>query len=65
MDPPEYVFPCFFLGGPNTPPNPNAPRASIPRSLLGFPGVINQLRIYGDGDPGTNAPHGNLIVEKK
>jgi hypothetical protein len=64
MDATEYVFPCFFLGDPNatTAPNPASPAS---RNLLGLSGVINQLRISFDGDPGPGAAFGYLIVEKK
>jgi hypothetical protein len=34
MDATEYVFPCYFLGDPNT-------RAVPSRKLLGLTGVIN------------------------
>jgi hypothetical protein len=64
MDQTEYAFPCFFLGDPNTPPNPNAPPATIPRNLLGLSGVINQVRISFEGDPLPGALYGTLIVEK-
>jgi hypothetical protein len=33
MDQTEYAFPCFFLGDPNTTPNPNVPPAALPRNL--------------------------------
>ena len=38
MDPTEYAFPCFFLGDPDTSPDPNIPPARLPHYLLGFPG---------------------------
>lgn len=60
----EYVFPCYFLGDPNAPVHPS-PGAPLPRYLLGLSGVINQLRISFDGDPGPWAKYGYLIVEKK
>jgi hypothetical protein len=65
MDATEYAFPCFFLGDPSLPPDPHAPSATLPRYLLGLSGVIDQVRIGFDGDPGPGAPHGYLIVEKK
>ena len=65
LDQTEYAFPCFFLGDPGLPPNPNAPPATLPRYLLGLSGVINQVRLLFDGDPGPGAPYGCLIVEKK
>ena len=55
----------FFLGDPARTPDPNVPSASLPRCLLGLSGVINQIRIAFDGQPGPGAPHGYLIVEKK
>ena len=45
MDQTEYGFPCFFLGDPDTPPDPKAPPAAIPRYLLGLSGVVDKLRI--------------------
>jgi hypothetical protein len=30
MDPNEYAVPCFFLGDPTTPSDPNAPSATRP-----------------------------------
>jgi hypothetical protein len=65
LDQTEFAFPCFFLGDPNRRPDPNASPASLPRSLLGLSGVINQIRILFDGDPGPGAPYGFIIVEKK
>ncbi len=65
MDQTEYAFPCFFLGDPNTAPDPKAPPATMPRNLLGLSGVVNQLRLSFDGDPTPGALYGNLIVEKK
>jgi hypothetical protein len=65
MDQTEYAFPCFFLGNPNTPPDPKAPPATIPRNLLGLTGVVNQIKICFDGDPTPGALYGNMIVEKK
>lgn len=65
MDGTEYAFPCFFLGDPNTLPDPNAPPTMIPRNLLGLSGVIDQIRIAFDGDPTPGALYGNLVVERK
>jgi hypothetical protein len=65
MDQTEYAFPCFLLGDPTTPPNPNALPATLPRYLLGLSGVIDKIRLLFDGDPGPGAPYGHLIVEKK
>jgi hypothetical protein len=65
MDQTEYAFPCFFLGDPNSVPDPKTPPARTPKNLLGLSGVINQLRITFDGDPTPGALYGNMIVEKK
>jgi hypothetical protein len=65
MDQTEYVFPCFFLGDPDTVPDPNAPPSTRPRNLFGLSGVVNQIRIYFDGDPTPGALYGNLVVERK
>ncbi len=65
MDQTEYVFPCFFLGDPGLPPDPKTPAGKLPRYLFGLSGVIDQIRISLDGEPGPGAPHGHLIVEKK
>ena len=65
LDPMEYAFPCFFTGDPDQSPDPNAPPATIPRSLLGLSGVVDKLRITYDGMPvSATAPYGLLIVEK-
>jgi hypothetical protein len=58
MDATEYVFPCYFLGDPNTPPVRG-------RNLLGLTGVINQIRLTFDGATSVPAPHGVLVVEKR
>jgi hypothetical protein len=64
MDGTEYVFPCYFLGDPNTPFSPA--QAAVPRNLLGLTGVVDKVRIAFDGKPaGPAAPHGNLVVEKQ
>ena len=57
MDPTEYVFPCYFVGAPDSPP-------SSARNLLGLSGVVNQVRLSFDGTPTPIAPYGLLIVEK-
>jgi hypothetical protein len=65
MDQTEYAFPCFFLGDPDTPPNPKLPPAQRPRYLLGLTGVVDKVRWTFDGTPaGLQAPHGYMIVEK-
>jgi hypothetical protein len=64
LDPTEYAFPCFFLGDPDTPPDPNAPPARLPRPLLGLSGVVDKIRWTFDATPnGPQAPHGYLTVE--
>ncbi len=63
MDATEYVFPCFFLGDPNTPLHAYT-RQTLPRNLLGLSGVVDKLRITYDGTPAPRAAYGNLIVEK-
>jgi hypothetical protein len=57
LDATEYVFPCYFLGDPNT-------RMPSPKNLLGLTGVINQVRSAFDGTPAIGAQYGLLIVEK-
>jgi hypothetical protein len=57
MDSTEYVFPCYFLGDPNSTP-------VRPRSLLGLTGVIDQIRLIFDGTPTPVAQKGVLVVEK-
>ena len=57
MDATEYVFPCYFLGDPNT-------RPVRTRNLLGLTGVINQIRLIFDGTPSLVAQSGVLVVEK-
>jgi hypothetical protein len=65
MDQTEYACPCFFLGDPDTPLNPNAPPTREPRFLLGLSGVVDKIRLTFDGTPaGILAPRGYLIVEK-
>jgi hypothetical protein len=58
----EFVFPCFFLGDPDTPTTVTQ-TATAPRKLLGLSGVVNQIRILFDGTPSPMAAYGNLIVE--
>ncbi len=57
MDAAEYVFPCYFLGDPNT-------RSVRTRNLLGLTDVINQIRLIFDGRPSLVAQSGVLVVEK-
>jgi hypothetical protein len=65
MDQTEYVFPCYFLGEPSIPPDPNAPPGRVPRNLLGLSGVVDKVRLSFDGTPAPpHALYGNLLVEK-
>jgi hypothetical protein len=63
MDGTEHVFPCYFLGSPNTTPDPNQPPVVAP-NLLGLTGVVRKLRILFDGTPSPSAGHGVMVVEK-
>jgi hypothetical protein len=65
MDVTEYAFPCFFVGDPDTPPNPNSPAAHLPHFLLGLSGVVDKVCLSFNGTPaGPLAPHGYLVVDK-
>jgi hypothetical protein len=59
MDATEYVFPCYFLGDPDSP----LPKRA--RNLLGLSGVIDQIRFGFDGKPSVGALYGVLVVEKR
>jgi hypothetical protein len=59
MDLTEFVFPCYFVGDPNTRPPAQA------WNLLGLTGVINQIRLSFDGATSALAPWGILVVEKR
>ena len=63
MDPTEYVFPCYFIGDPDAPFDPQRP-PRFPRSLLGLSGVVDKIRILFDGTPTATAPHGLMVIEK-
>jgi hypothetical protein len=63
MDATEYVFPCFFLGDPDTPVHTYSPMTT-PHTLLGLSGVVDKLLITLGGKPSPAAPYGNLTVEK-
>jgi hypothetical protein len=58
MDATEYLFPCYFVGNPNT-------RQVRTRNLLGLTGVINQIRLIFDGTASVVAQRGILVVEKR
>ncbi len=60
----EYAIPCFFVGDPDAPTDPNQPAAQVPRSLLGLTGVVDKVRILFDGVPTPGAAYSNLIVEQ-
>jgi len=59
MDLTESIFPCYFLGNPDTPPPPTV------KNLLGLSGVIDQIRLTFDGTSSLGAPYGFLVVEKR
>jgi len=63
MDPTEYVFPCYFIGDPDAPFDPNRP-PKFPRSLLGLSGVVDKIRFLFDGTRTATAPQGLMVVEK-
>jgi hypothetical protein len=63
MDPTEYVFPCYFIGDPDAPFDPQHP-PKFPRSLLALSGVVDKIRFLFDGTPTPAAPHGVMVVEK-
>jgi hypothetical protein len=60
----EYAVSCFFLGDPDTPPNPNQP-VTYPRQLLQPLQLLDQLRFTMDKDPTSAAIYGTLTVEQK
>ena len=62
MDATEYAIPTFFLGDPDTQPNPNEP-AKFPRRLLQPLGLLDALRFEMKKDP-QGSLYGDLIVEK-
>jgi hypothetical protein len=63
MDPTEYVFPCYFIGDPVAPFDPQRP-PRFPRSLLGLSGVVDKIRILFDGTPTATAPYGLMVIER-
>jgi len=63
MDPTEFVFPCYFIGDPDAPFDPNQP-PRFPRTLLGLSGVVDQIRILFDATPTAPAPLGLIVIEK-
>ena len=63
LGPTAFVFPCYFLGDPDTPPL--NPVGHLRLNLLGLAGVVNQLRFTFDGTSTTaSAPYGVLTVEE-
>jgi hypothetical protein len=63
MDLTEYVFPCYFIGHPDAPFDPNQP-PRFPRTLLSLTGVVDKIRILFDGTSTAAAPHGLMVIEK-
>jgi hypothetical protein len=63
MDQTEYVTACFFLGDPDTPPDPSEP-ATFPHKLLQPFQLLDRLRFIADKDP-AGPLYGTLVVEKK
>ena len=63
MNATEYVFPCYFVGDPDAPIDPNQP-PRLPRSLLGLTGVVDKIRIVFDGTVAAGFPHGRMTIEK-
>jgi hypothetical protein len=64
MDQTEYAIPCFFLGDPDTPPDPARP-ALLPRNLLQPLALLDWLRFVLAKDPALGNPYGELVVEKR
>jgi hypothetical protein len=64
LDASEYAVNCFFLGDPDTPPDPNVP-AAFPRKLLQPFQLLDHLRFNADKDPSDGTAYGTLTVEKK
>jgi hypothetical protein len=62
MDPIEHIFPCYFLGDPDVPPDLSQPPVLF-RSLLGLTGVVDKIRLLLDGRLSTSARYGMLVVE--
>jgi hypothetical protein len=64
MDQTEYVVSCYFLGDPNTAPNPATP-AFFPRALLQPLALLDYLKFTMEKDPTSAAIYGEVIIEKK
>jgi hypothetical protein len=64
MDATEYAVSCFFLGNPNSMPNPAVP-AFFPRNLLQPLALLDRLKFTADKDPTSAAIHGEVAIEKK
>jgi hypothetical protein len=64
MDPDEYTVPCFFLGDPDTLPDPSQP-ATLPRNLLQPFALLDRLRFTAEKDPSLGNVYGELVVEKR
>jgi hypothetical protein len=63
MDATEYGVACLFLGDPNTPPTGKP--TTVPRNLLQPMALLDRLRFEFDKNATVQAPHGEMIVEKK
>jgi hypothetical protein len=64
MDLTEYFVSCFFLGDPDSPPDPHQ-AATVPRKLLQPFALLDSLRFSGDKDPARGNLCGELVVEKR
>ncbi len=65
MDQTLYAVPCFLLGDPGTPPNPNN-RATFPRNLLQPFHLLDVLKFSTEKDRASiAAPYGELVIEKR
>jgi hypothetical protein len=63
MDQTVYAVACFFLGDPDTPPNPGQ-AATFPRNLLQPLALVDRLRFTMQKDPALGSPYGEVVVEK-
>src|SRR5262249_6155234 len=64
MDATEYVFPCLFLGDPDSSLSSYS-QTAVPRSRLGLAGVIDKRRPLLAAAATPTAMHGYLVVEKR
>jgi hypothetical protein len=63
MDATEYGIFGFFLGDPDTPPNPSQP-GTLPRNLLQPLQLLDKLRFTEQKDPALGNLYGELVIEK-